>query len=452
MKQQNLVEFRVPLHLVGPLTGALAYGDWHESVVFGLASHSHLRSKTLVLIKKIIPLPAEAYLRGAAHGAAWSGQSMIPILNEAMAERLGVIVLHAHAHGGRVSLSGDDRQSAGTLLPSFQNLIPSRPHASVVLGADHVAGVVLLPGQNRFQELVRVRHLGKTFFDRECHEHSLTEEWQSEIHCRQALLTGKLGELNIRRARVSVVGLSGGGSHVVQQLAHVGVGEIIGIDGERVDASNRGRLVGMTALDAFLRRRKTAVMARMVRRINRNIKFVRVSCPIPRQAAIDALKESDIVVGCLDNYHARADLQELAWRYLIPYIDVGLLIRPDAQTGKIAIGGTVATLIPGGFCQWCIDLLSDAKMDAETGGRPRTYFEGAKGQAQVVSFNGSLASQAVSEVLQLSTGFSPDTGELAIRKFNGLEGTIENWRVKKKLDCSQCRRSLAAGDPVWERV
>lgn len=247
------------------------------------------------------------------------------------------------------------------------------------------------------------------------------------------------------------MGLSGGGSHVVQQLAHLGVGEIIGIDGERVETSNRGRLIGMTELDALLHRRKTSVMARMVRRINRKVKFMEVPAHLPCQSAIDALKESDIVIGCLDNFHAKADLQELAWRYMIPYIDIGMLIRPDKQSGQITIGGNVLTLIPGGFCQWCNDFLSEAKLKAETGGRTRSYFEGGEKQAQVVSFNGTLASQAVTEVLQLLTGFAPTAGEFTVKKFDGLEGTIQNWSVKKKLDCSYCQNSLAGGDPVWEQ-
>jgi len=452
MKKNNLVEVRIPLHLNALLDKSLAFNSWHESVVFGLASHARLRHKTLLLVKKIFPLPAEAYIRGAAHGARWHGRAMIPILNEAISEKLGIIIFHAHLHRGAVSLSGDDRRSAMTLLPMFQNSVGSRPHASFVLGEDHAAGMVLMPEQSGFQELIRVRCLGNAIRDLECNEQSISRGLPDEIHHRQALLTGTVGEQSIKRAKISVVGLSGGGSHVVQQLAHMGVGEIIGIDGEKVETSNRGRLIGMTGLDVLLLRRKTSVMARMVRRINRRVKFTGVPHHLPRQPAIDALKESDIVIGCLDNYHAKADLQELAWRYMIPYIDIGMLIRPDKQSRQITIGGNVLTLIPGGFCQWCNDFLSEEKLKEETGGRPRSYFEGSKKQAQVVSFNGTLASQAVTEVLKLLTGFAPPTGEFTFKKFDGLEGTLQNWIVKKKNDCSCCLNLLGGGDPVWEQV
>lgn len=376
---------------------------------------------------------------------------MIPILNEAMAGNLGVIVFHSHPHEGRVAMSGDDRESAATLLPTFENLVATRPHASVVVGQDHAAGLALVPGRDGLVADVKVRWLGKVIQD-------FTDAPESELvampsvdesHHRQALLTGSAGERKLRKARIAVVGLSGGGSHVVQQLAHLGVGQIVGVDPDRADRSNRSRLIGMSALDAVLRRRKTRLMARMVRRINRRVKFFGVPHSLPSQESIDALKECDVIVGCVDNYHARSDLQELTWRYLIPYVDIGLLIQP-LPGGGLTIGGHVATFIPGGFCQWCLDFLTEAKLAGETGGRPRSYFQDTDKQAQVVSMNGVLASQAVSEVLQLLTGFAPVDDEMAVKKFDGLEGTLKEWKVRPRNHCPICRRVLGAGDVVWQ--
>jgi hypothetical protein len=66
-----------------------------------------------------------------------------------------------------------------------------------------------------------------------------------------------------------------------------------------------------------------------------------------------------------------------------------------------------------------------------------SYFEKNKQEAQVVSFNGVLASQAVSEVLQLLTGYRGSgireadlkvPGESVFRgykKFDGVTGTLQ---------------------------
>lgn len=449
MKRQMSPEIRVPLHLIETLKAATTFRGGHETVAFCLTSHVRLSNKTLLLIKKVIPLSADAYIPSPSHGAKWIGRAMVPILNEALAGGLGIVLFHAHPHTGRISLSGDDIRSARKLLPVFQNVIPTRPHASVVLGKTHAAGTVLLPDRTDYVDVEKVRLLGQTITDLGNREGSGVLHEEGGTYHRQALLTGSDGERNLRRVKIAVIGLSGGGSHVVQQLAHMGVGEIIGIDDDRVDETNRSRLIGMTRVDVIFRRQKTRVMKRLVRKINRRVKFTPIPHSIPCQKAIDALKGSDIVIGCVDSYHARADLQDLAWRYMIPYIDIGLLIRPLDHGNGVTIGGHVMTTIPGSFCQWCIDFLTDEKLLSETGGRPRSYFEGTDKQAQVVSMNGILASQAVSEALQLLTGFAPVDHETSFKKFNGLEGTLEKWGVKRRENCEKCKAALGGGDALW---
>ena len=204
----------------------------------------------------------------------------------------------------------------------------------------------------------------------------------------------------------------------------------------------------MTARDAALRRTKTAIMARMVRTISAEVRFLAVPRMVPEQRALEALKEADIIVGCLDTFHARSDLQEIAWRYLIPYVDIGLLIKGPPEVKELVIGGNVATLVPGQFCQWCIDFLTKEKLNAETDGRPRSYLKEATAQAQVVSFNGVLASQAVSEVLQLLTGFAPPAEVVTIKKFNGLNGTLKEWKIRH-TNCQFCQSVLGVGDLIW---
>jgi len=125
-----------------------------------------------------------------------------------------------------------------------------------------------------------------------------------ELFHRQVLLTGSAGHAKLRNARVVVVGLCSGGSHVVQQLAHMGIGETIGIDDGRAMRSHRASLIGISWLDPLIKRRKTAIMARLVRRINRRVKFTGIPDRIRRQATIDALMGADIVVGCVDSFHA----------------------------------------------------------------------------------------------------------------------------------------------------
>jgi hypothetical protein len=149
----------------------------------------------------------------------------------------------------------------------------------------------------------------------------------------------------------------------------------------------------------------------------------------------------------VDTLQARSDIQEISQRYLIPYIDIGLLIISDLNSQSI--GGNVLSLIPGKLCMWCIGFLSDQKLAVENGGRPRSYFQGTTKQAQVVTFNGLLASAAMNEVLHLVTGYRQNDDSVTIKKFDGGTGTLEDWVVNNHPGCAKCKAQVAAGDPVW---
>lgn len=65
---------------------------------------------------------------------------------------------------------------------------------------------------------------------------------------RQSFLGDKSDEI-LHRTRVGIVGLGGGGSHIAQQLAHVGIGNILLLDEDRIEDTNLNRLVGGRASD-----------------------------------------------------------------------------------------------------------------------------------------------------------------------------------------------------------
>lgn len=46
----------------------------------------------------------------------------------------------------------------------------------------------------------------------------------------------------LARTRVAIIGLGGGGSHVVQQLAHIGIGHFVIVDDDEISDSNLNRL------------------------------------------------------------------------------------------------------------------------------------------------------------------------------------------------------------------
>jgi hypothetical protein len=462
------IELRVPLGIGEVLRDTVYKEGVHEYVAFGLVSHAHLGGRDTLLLRRVDPLPESAYRNDNLHGAVWNGAAMGPIIAQAVDENLGIIIFHAHPHEGLPRLSADDCKSADRLLPVFRQRVPMRPHGSIVLSRTHAGGIVLMPGEEWPRTTIAVRWYGASVLKWSAEEvlrvNPVNPSFQS-----QELVVGGPGQEVLQNAKVAVVGLGGGGSHVVQQLAHMGVGEIIGIDPDRAERKNQHRLIGWDRPWFWVQRRKVDLMNNLVRRIGTGSRFRRIPAKVPGPLTVESLKGADIIVGCLDNLHARLDLQDIAWRFLIPYVDIGVSIRPvdevEDSGSRVAIGGNVITLIPGGFCLWCCGFLSEEKLAQELNGPNRGYFQGRAGEAQVVSLNGVVASQAANEVLQLLTGFA-GTGmrrtdvavepnsedQKGFKKLNGITGTLHEWGARRRTTCMHCNGALARGAITWKSI
>jgi hypothetical protein len=272
---------------------------------------------------------------------------------------------------------------------------------------------------------------------------------------RQPLTDGAVLRQVFRRSRVAVVGLSGGGSQVVDHLAALGVGEIIGIDNQTTDETNTFATPNLGWLHALFKVKKTTAARSRTWAINRHVKFTPVNGRVPEPTTLEALKRADLIVGCVNNLHARADLNEIAWRYCIPYVDIGLVLTTDERAltepkPLNAISGNVFTAIPGGPCLWCTGFLTREKLDRETGGLGRPYLKGEHGRnVYVTTFNGALAAEGATEVVRLLVGLRRDS-ELK-RFYDGFSGTLVECAVMKSESCEMCDL-LAAGDPVWSAI
>jgi hypothetical protein len=448
----NNIELRVPAHLTQRLIEAVRSAGPYESVAFGLVSSATLRDRTLLLLRDVIETPPDAYLDPSGHGARSSGRFTLAVLNRALAEERGVVIFHEHGFGNPVRLSTDDEASGVEQLELFARVQPDTPHGSVVVGGSTAAGIFNLSGRLVRPSTFTLRLLGGSI-DFRPNQRAMTTRANEQAFARQVLLVGGFGQGRLRSSTVAVIGLCGGGSHVVQQLAHLGVGRILGIDHDAGDETNRSRMIGLTAEDVRKRRLKVDVLDDLVNRVGLGTEYIPIRAKLPSPEAVAAVREADVIVGCIDNYHARADLQSLAWRLLIPYVDIGLVIDPKTREHPSGrdwwIAGNVYTLLPGSTCLWCTDFLTKAKLGVETGGRERSYLRDGGGAAQVVSLNGVLASQGVNEVLQLLTGFAERPPESQLLKLNGTRGTLVKWKIEPRKGCEHCRLDLAAGDIQW---
>lgn len=243
---------------------------------------------------------------------------------------------------------------------------------------------------------------------------------------RQIRLFGHDGQEKLGRAQVAVVGAGGLGSAVIQQLAHLGVGELRIIDHDIVEESNLNRLIGATPQDALEQAPKVAVMERMVTAIDPGIAVRIVREQLQTDAALAAIRECSHVLGCLDNDGARLILTELCSAYEIPYIDLASGVEGESP---IAYGGRVFVSTDSTGCLSCYGELDPEEvrenLESLESRRNREAVYGVDAEAltdsgpSVLSINSVIASLAVTEFMVMVTGLREPSRLLTYRGHMG---------------------------------
>jgi molybdopterin-synthase adenylyltransferase len=261
---------------------------------------------------------------------------------------------------------------------------------------------------------------------------------KSDRYARQSFLGPDAEEL-IARATIALPGLGGGGSHVVQQLAHIGFQNYILYDDDRVEESNMNRLVGAKAVDALAETPKIHLAKMMIYGLQPHARVQAFACKW--QERPEPLRESQIVIGGVDTYKGREELEIACRRYLMHYIDIGMDVYGKESP---VIGGQVILSSPGGLCMRCMGFLTDAKLAQEA-----ARYGDVGGRPQVVWPNGVLASTAVGLAVDLVTNWTRKHRSHAYLVYDGNDGTVQNSHTLRNLTAA-CKHysNLEVGDPV----
>jgi hypothetical protein len=254
-----------------------------------------------------------------------------------------------------------------------------------------------------------------------------------ETLIRQSFL-GEESDEALARVFVAAIGLGGAGSHVVQQVSHVGIGTIGAADPDKAEISNLNRLVGATRRDAFRGRLKTEIAASRAKAVNPDLRVKKF--PVKWQEAMAELRDADIIVSCVDSYSERSQIEAFARRYLIPCIDVGMDVH--AVGDHFVIAGQVAVSMPGDLCFTCMGIVTEDDLAKERYGA-------AGGNPQVVWANGVLASVAVGLLVQMVTPWFQRGVSSTVLRYDGNAQTITPDSAVEYIRGRQCHH-FAAGD------
>jgi hypothetical protein len=237
----------------------------------------------------------------------------------------------------------------------------------------------------------------------------MTDDENNRYH-RQMLLFSKVGQDNISKARVTILGLGGLGSHLAQQLAYLGILHYTLVDGETIEPTNLNRFIG--AIHEDVGKPKVEVIARMVTSILPDADVAVKQVQVTDKGIQHLVENSSIVLGCFDNDLPRLTVLSKCAELNIPYIDLASDVQ--VEDDRTFFGGRVISSGIGRGCLFCLGELDQNEIrearltPAEQRSEKKMYGIDQEVLAQagpsVVSINGVVASLAVTELMVYLTG------------------------------------------------
>ena len=395
----------------GVLKRLLFPGDNREAVAFALCGQCAGDRRHRLMVREIYGVSFEHCENRSIDRITWSTEPLVPILEVAEEKGLAVVKFHSHP-GGQSQFSKLDDQGDQRLLPMVQGwLETTSPVGSVVMlpdgqlfGRAYTSGDTMVP-----LSVISVVGDDISFW------YPDSEATSPRDFCAShAQLFGQGTTERLRQLSVAVVGCSGTGSPTIEQLARLGVGELVLVDDDGLEERNINRVYNSTLEDAQQGRMKVDVLAEAVLRFGLGTKVISIPANVWSLKAIHAVAQCDVVIGCMDSVDGRYLLNLLAAYYTIPYLDVGvrLVAQPNGpRKGRIReVCGSVHYLQPGRSSLVSREAISMEKVTAA--GLRRTdpeaydqqmgegYILGAEEhRPAVISVNSFAASLVVNELL-----------------------------------------------------
>lgn len=140
---------------------------------------------------------------------------------------------------------------------------------------------------------------------------------------------------SLKNFKVGVIGASGTGSIVIENLARLGVGHLVLIDDDVIEYKNLNRIQLLIQLFRTLRIRnsKVKVLADVINQYRFDVVLTALDSKIGTQQAILEVATCDVLFSCVDTVPAR--MYRFSWRvFSLPVFDIGVTIPTGSKDGK----------------------------------------------------------------------------------------------------------------------
>lgn len=315
-----------------------------EAVAVALCGRAFFNNISILTVNKVVLIPHEE-CECQEDYIYWKTTRLKPLLEHASKYDMGILKIHSHP-GGYPNFSLQDDVSDQDLFSSIVGgwCESEHPHASAIMLPDgEIFGRVFLSD-------LSIAPLNSVMVvDEEIKIFQHLDTNKNEEHSVRTIQTfGEGTYKRLRQLKIGIVGCSGTGSIVIEELMRYCVGHLVLIDPDSIEEKNLNRLVNTKNNSSSLGKLKTEFYKNIIEETNLGTTVT--AYPVNLYNSIDAIRDistCDIIFGCVDSVSGRHLLNRISSFYLIPYFDIGVSIHADGKGGIEKIASSVNYLQPG---------------------------------------------------------------------------------------------------------
>jgi len=429
--------------------------DGLESVAVALCGRYVDKENTILTVHDITLIPDEECYSRENDLLQWPTQKAIPYFEKIGKSDLAIMKIHSHPGGYRKFSRTDDKSDNEFFDSAFGWAVNDKPHISAVMLPDGEVFARLFYSDLHHEPVTKVLIAGDSI---KIYKNSEFKE-SEEFALRTIQTFGDKTYQDLKQMSIGVVGCSGTGSPLIEQLVRLGIGKIMLIDPDTVEQKNLNRILNTTKKDAESHNPKVLVIADAIEKIGLGTHVVPLQTNLyDSPEALRQLIKCDTVFGCMDSVDGRHLLNQLCTFYLIPYIDLGVKLEADGKGGINKICASVNYLQPGKSSLISRGLYTTEDLRAASQYRKNPEeFENLKKNAYirnvnvntpaVISVNMNIASHAVNEFLNRVHSYKAEpASNYALSTIDITENCIINVAEDDLNIDNYLRKKIGRGD------
>lgn len=226
---------------------------------------------------------------------------------------------------------------------------------------------------------------------------------------------GERGQQRIADSSALLIGVGGIGCAVSQYLASSGVGRLVLVDFDTVDASNLGRQILYTPGD--IGKPKVECAAARLRQINPDIDIETINARLDGHQLAEQVANADIVLDGCDNFSTRFAINDACVANKSCLVS-GAAIRFE---GQLAVFGPEYDASP---CYRCLYNEADESLD------------NCAGNGVMAPIPGVIGTMMAGECLKILAGADTTRGRLSL--YDGLHSEWRTIYIRKRENCPGC--------------